>query len=44
VVEINPKSLRAQQSRVHRWPKPSDRYKPAPEGFRISDARKTTPS
>ena len=44
VVEINPNSLRAQQSRVHRWPKPYDRYKPAPEGFSISDARKTTPS
>jgi hypothetical protein len=44
VIEINPNSLRAQQSRVHRWPKPYDRYKPAPEGFSISDARKTTPS
>lgn len=44
VVEVNPTSLRAQQSRVHRWPKPNDRYKPAPEGFVISDARKTTPS
>lgn len=44
VVEIDPKVLRAQQSRVHRWPAPLDHYKPAPEGFRISDARKTTPS
>lgn len=44
VVEIDPKVLRAQQSRVHRWPKPLDCYKPAPEGFRISNARKTTPS
>lgn len=44
VVEINPASLRAQQSRVHRWPRPNDRYKPAPEGFKISGGRKTTPS
>jgi len=44
VVEINPNALRAQQSRVHRWPERNDQYKPAPEGFRISDARKTTPS
>lgn len=44
VVELNPTSLRAQQSRVHRWPRPDDHYKPAPEGFLISDGRKITPS
>ncbi|MER9296719.1 hypothetical protein NKI38_09500 [Mesorhizobium sp. M0621] len=44
VVEINPAALRAQQSRVHRWPRSDDRYKPAPEGFKISAGRKTTPS
>jgi hypothetical protein len=44
VVEINPASLRAQQSRVQRWPRSDDRYKPAPEGFKISSGRKTTPS
>ncbi len=44
VVEIDPKQLREQQSRVYRWPNPGDRYKPAPEGFKISDARNTTPS
>lgn len=44
VVEIDPTALRAQQSRVHRWPRSDDRYKPAPEGFRISPRRKTTPS
>lgn len=44
VVEIDPVSLRAQQSRVHRWPRSDDRYKPAPEGYKISPRRKTTPS
>ncbi|MDQ7250541.1 hypothetical protein [Dongia sedimenti] len=44
VVEINPTLLRAQQSRVRRWPKPNDRYKPAPEGFKISNGRRITPN
>jgi hypothetical protein len=44
VVNIDPRNLRAQQSRVKRWSRKGDAYKPAPEGFRISDARKTTPS
>ncbi|PQZ82898.1 MULTISPECIES: hypothetical protein [unclassified Brevundimonas] len=44
VVQIDPTDLRAQQSRAHRWARPSDRYKPAPEGFRISPSRRTTPS
>jgi hypothetical protein len=44
VVNIDPRSLRAQQSRAKRWAKKGDAYKPAPEGFRISKARETTPS
>jgi hypothetical protein len=44
VVEIAPAALRAQQSRAHRWPRSDDRYKPAPEGFKISDGRKATPN
>jgi len=44
VVEIDPLELRAQQSRAKRWPKKSDSYKPAPEGFRISKARWSVPS
>lgn len=44
VVEIDPRSLRAQQSRAKRWPEKSDGYKPAPEGFVISSVRRTTPS
>lgn len=43
VVEIDPTRLRAQQSRSKRWPKRNDAYKPAPEGFVISDARKCVP-
>lgn len=43
VVEIDPRTLRAQQSRAKRWPSKSDAYKPAPEGFRISTQRETTP-
>jgi hypothetical protein len=44
VVELDPRALRAQQSRAKRWPEDSDPYKPAPEGFKISDGRSTTPS
>lgn len=44
VVEIDPVQLRAQQSRAKRWPKKNDAYKPAPEGFVISKARRTVPS
>jgi hypothetical protein len=44
VVEIDPRTLRAQQSRIKRWPEKSDAYKPAPEGFRMSPYRATTPS
>ena len=44
VVEIDPRALRAQQSRAKRWPDSEDAYKPAPEGFVISAARRTTPS
>lgn len=44
VVKIDPARLRAQQSRSRRWPRPDDHYKPAPEGFKISDGRRSTPS
>ena len=44
VVKVDPSDLRAQQSRATRWRKPSDKYKPAPEGFRISPRRKSVPS
>lgn len=44
VVRVDPAHLRAQQSRAHRWPRPHDRYKPAPEGYRISPSRRVTPS
>lgn len=44
VVEIDPRSLRAQQSRATRWPEKGDAYKPAPEGFVISPRRYCTPS
>lgn len=44
VVEIDPRSLRAQQSRAKRWPETTDEYKPAPEGFEISRIRRRTPS
>jgi hypothetical protein len=44
VVEVNPTLLRAQQSRFRRWQKPEDKYKPAPEGFRISPRRKSIPT
>ncbi|MBX7457557.1 hypothetical protein K3152_04785 [Qipengyuania sp. 1NDH17] len=43
VVEIDPTILRQQQSRGKRWPELSDKYKPAPEDFRISDERETIP-
>lgn len=44
VVEIDPRTLRAQQSRAKRWPDREDAYKPAPEGFIIAPDRRTTPS
>lgn len=44
VVEIDPRPLRAQQSRIKRWPDKGDAYKPAPEGFEISPNRASTPS
>ena len=44
VVEVAVAPLRAQQSRAHRWPRPTDLFKPAPEGFKISDERKVLPS
>lgn len=44
VVKIDPADLRAQQSRASRWRKPGDKYKPAPEGFRVSPRRKGIPS
>lgn len=43
VVEIEPTRLRQQQSREKRWPQPTDAYKPAPEGFQMSLARKCIP-
>lgn len=43
VVEIDPFRLRRQQSREKRWSRPTDAYKPAPEGFSISPARKCIP-
>lgn len=44
VVKIDPMDLRAQQSRSTRWRTPRDKYKPAPEGFRISPRRRGIPS
>lgn len=43
VVEIEPTRLRRQQSREKRWSRTTDAYKPAPEGFNISPARKCIP-
>lgn len=43
VVEIEPTRLRRQQSREKRWSRATDAYKPAPEGFTISSARKCIP-
>jgi hypothetical protein len=43
VVEISPGNLRRQQSRTKHWPRPTDAYKPAPEGFVISPERKCIP-
>jgi len=43
VVEIDPTQLRRQQSREKRWSRVADSYKPAPEGFKISPARKCIP-
>lgn len=44
VVKIDPADLRAQQSRATRWRAPRDKYKPAPEGFKISPGRRSIPS
>lgn len=43
VVEVDPTQLRRQQSREKRWSRATDAYKPAPEGFNISSARKCIP-
>lgn len=43
VIEIDPIRLRRQQSREKRWPRATDAYKPAPEGFIISSERKCIP-
>jgi hypothetical protein len=43
VVELDVDGLRAFQSRSHRWPTPTDPYKPVPEGFKISSFRRTIP-
>lgn len=43
VVQIDPTRLRRQQSREKRWSRATDAYKPAPEGFNISPARKCIP-
>lgn len=43
VVEIEPTRLRRQQSREKRWSRATDAYKPAPEGFNISSARRCIP-
>lgn len=43
VVEIEPTRLRRQQSREKRWPRPTDAYKPAPEGFSMSPTRMCIP-
>jgi hypothetical protein len=39
IAEVEIDRLRRQQSRVKRWRKPNDVYKPAPEGFRIAGYR-----
>ncbi|WP_271078087.1 hypothetical protein [Aurantiacibacter sp. MUD61] len=44
VVEIDPLSLRRHQSRATNWPRSSDKYKPVPEGFRISSQRRVRPA
>jgi hypothetical protein len=44
VVPKNPTELRAQQSRDKRWITPDDKYKPAPEGFKIWPKRRVIPS
>lgn len=43
VVKIDPEDLRKQQSRMKRWPMPSDQYKPTPEGFAIWKRRRIIP-
>ncbi|WP_349733612.1 RNA-directed DNA polymerase [Pseudomonas jessenii] len=42
-VTLDVDGLRAFQSRAKRWPEKNDPYKPVPEGFKISSARKRTP-
>jgi hypothetical protein len=44
VVELDTETLRAFQSRAKRWPSKNDPFKPVPEGFKISEDRKTTPN
>lgn len=43
-VTLDIESLRAFQSRSKRWPEITDEFKPVPEGYKISDKRKTLPS
>ena len=43
-VTLNVESLRAFQSRDKRWPEPTDKFKPVPEGYKINPSRKMLPS
>jgi len=43
MVELDTKKLRAFQSRAKRWTENGDAFKPTPEGFEISKARKCLP-
>ncbi len=43
MVELDIEKLRAFQSRAKRWAEPDDPFKPTPEGFKISKARKNLP-
>ena len=43
MVELDIEKLRAFQSRAKRWAEPDDPFKPTPEGFKISKARKYLP-
>jgi hypothetical protein len=40
---VDIKELRAFQSRSTRWTQESDKFKPLPEGFKISKFRKLSP-
>lgn len=43
VATLDIDALRAFQSRAKRWPQEGDKFKPVPEGFRITDGRKKLP-